>query len=189
MKYYPKAYWIFCLALFTQQCKPSDARSVRINNVMCRTKPDINSKVVQIFNKGTILRTKPTDIRFTFINVTDVWHEVPNLKCFTFGGLLEAAPTDANQDTKTWFIQELHKDQNGVESSDWVSLRPEPLTKRDCELIVAKDEAERERKGAEFRKWFKEKEADCARQGITSLAECGLPFEGGPETILSCVQK
>lgn len=97
------SYILFISVIFICGCKAEEKRVVRINNVMCRAKPDIGAEIKHVFSKGTILRTKPTKIEFTFMKIHDFWHEVPELNCFTFGGLLE--PVSLDMKSERWRIQ------------------------------------------------------------------------------------
>ena len=167
-------------------CSPKKELEVRINNVMCRAKPDINSKIIKIFNRGTSLTTKPTTVEFTFMDKTDVWHEIPDHKCYVFGGLLVAASVRSDSTAKSWAIQAKRIEGTGKEGN--TTIRPERFTQLECEQIVTTDEAKRKHAHREHEKWIKEKEVECQRRGMDT-SSCGIPLEGVDEDILTCIQQ
>lgn len=173
-------------------CSRSDTRIVKINNVMCRVKPDINSKVVQIFSQGTVLKTKPTKIQFTFMNTTDVWHEVPEKNCFVFGGLLNTIAAGSNSSQRIWRIQEVIRNQYHMDEPGETRFRSEMYTKTECEEAINKQLADWTRMAAELARDQEKRKKDCEKQGIDWVAEpnkCGVYLEGQPDPELSCVQK
>jgi hypothetical protein len=152
---------------------------------MCREKPDINSRVVKIFPKGQEVRGRKTDIQFTFMEITDFWYEIPGQNCYTFGGLLSPSSERVGESSKAWNIRVVDTDYNLRETG--TRIKPEKLTKSQCENIVAKHEAEKKQQSIEYFKWYNQKLADCKRRGLEAF-DCGLPMHGDGEETLSCVQ-
>jgi len=121
-------------------CKRAETRVVNMNNVMCRIKPDRNSKTVHIFSKGTVLKTKPTSVEFTFMNTTDVWHEVPEKNCFVFGGLLIPSNPVQRDNQDEWLISERYIGvANDIEDRSYTKLGANRFSKSECERIISNE--------------------------------------------------
>jgi len=149
---------------------------------LCRQKPDINSKVIQVFSKGTELKGKPTNIQFTFMGITDVWYEIPELKCHIFGGLLVPAGKKS-AGSGDWRIEDQYFDGRNILMN--TTIRSNRYgSKSECDMVIAEEgraanakQAANNRKSAQNEKYGKPWNENLPHE---------LPIEGGFES--KCIQ-
>lgn len=140
-------YFFLMMPFLLVHCKGETILTTKMGNVMCRERPDIKSRVVEIFPKGQEVRGRKTDIKFTFMEMTDVWHEIPEYRCYIFGGLLNSYKSSESATDKVWRIQVDSSDPRGDNRE--TSFRPGTYTLAECKKILADEEADYEAKRAE----------------------------------------